>query len=330
LETTRKWRYGVNRWIVLLFIVLGAIAASIYPPVSPHIQVAPENLSLKPLFTLPVIGDFYLTNTLLASFVVYALLLLLAFLVRRSVNQAVTSGSMVPKGIGGVMEMITELLYNLTESTAGKWAKTIFPWFATIVLVVLLANWLELIPGVDSIGFIHHTEEGGYQTQQLGANTYAIINQASPEGTEGAMVVPWLRVPSTDLNFTAALALISVVMTQVIGVRAQGGRYFSKFFNTTTLFKKPLFGAIDFLVGILETISEFAKIISFTFRLFGNIFAGSVLLFLVGSLVPIFAQSMILMFEFFIGIIQAAVFGMLTMVFMAQATQGHGEHEEAH
>jgi F-type H+-transporting ATPase subunit a len=113
-------------------------------------------------------------------------------------------------------------------------------------------------------------------------------------------------------------------------VRAQGGRYFSKFFNTTTLFKKPLFGAIDFLVGILETISEFAKIISFTFRLFGNIFAGSVLLFLVGSLVPIFAQSMILMFEFFIGIIQAAVFGMLTMVFMAQATQGHGEHEEAH
>ncbi|HEX2980413.1 MAG TPA: F0F1 ATP synthase subunit A, partial [Anaerolineaceae bacterium] len=169
---------------------------------------------------------------------------------------------------------------------------------------------------------------------EIAPNVMAVVGDGETSGAS-YVVVPWLRVPSTDLNFTVALALISVVMTQVIGVRAQGVRYFSKFLNTTTLFKKPLFGAIDLAVGLLETISEFAKILSFSFRLFGNIFAGSVLLFLVGSLVPIFAQSAVLLFEFFIGLIQAFVFGMLTMVFMSQATQGHGgEHEgeaaEAH
>jgi F-type H+-transporting ATPase subunit a len=88
-----------------------------------------------------------------------------------------------------------------------------------------------------------------------------------------------------------------------------------------------VFGIIDFAVGFLELISEFAKIISFSFRLFGNMFAGLVLLILIGSLLPVFAQSAILLFEFFIGLIQALVFGMLTMVFMVQATQGHGEEE---
>jgi F-type H+-transporting ATPase subunit a len=109
-----------------------------------------------------------------------------------------------------------------------------------------------------------------------------------------------------------------------------GLRYFSKFFNTTTLFKKPFFGAMDFAVGLLELISEFSKILSFTFRLFGNMFAGMVLLFLIASMAPVFAPSLVMTFEFFIGLIQAFVFGMLTMVFMSQATQGHGESHEEH
>jgi F-type H+-transporting ATPase subunit a len=116
----------------------------------------------------------------------------------------------------------------------------------------------------------------------------------------------------------------------VIGIRAQGMAYFTKFWNTKTLFSKPVFGAIDFGVGLLELVSEFSKILSFAFRLFGNIFAGSVMLFVIGALVPVFAQSLILLLEAFVGIIQALVFGMLTMTFMAQATQGHGDHEEAH
>jgi F-type H+-transporting ATPase subunit a len=325
LENIKKRRWGFNRWLVLLFIVSGAIAASLYPPIAPHIQVAPENLSAAPLFTLPVIGDFYLTNTLVASILVYIILIVMAFFIRR----AATGGELVPHGFSGAMEALIEALYNLTESTAGKWARTIFPWFATIVLVVLLSNWMELIPGVDSFGWLHHVEGEESAALQLLPGLTAIVRpEAGAEGGYG--VIPWVRVASTDLNFTLALALISVVMTQVIGVQAQGGRYFSKFLNTTTLFKKPFFGAMDLLVGLLETISEFAKILSFGFRLFGNIFAGSVLLFLVGSMVPIFAQSMVLIFEFFIGLIQALVFGMLTMVFMTQATQGHGDHEEAH
>ncbi len=325
LETTEKRRWGYNRWFVLLFIVLGAIASIRFPPVTPHIQVAPENISASPLFTLPGIGAVYLTNTLVASFLAYLLLIIMAFFVRR----AARSGEMVPRGFSGAMEALIEALYNLTESTAGRWAKTIFPWFATIVLVVLLSNWMELIPGVDSIGWLHHVEHKGADSFELLPGLVALVKPAA--GAEGtSQVIPFVRVASTDLNFTLALALISVVMTQVIGVRAQGGRYFSKFLNTTNLFKKPFFGAMDLLVGLLETISEFAKVLSFGFRLFGNIFAGSVLLFLVGSMVPIFAQSMVLIFEFFIGLIQALVFGMLTMVFMTQATQGHGEHEEAH
>jgi F-type H+-transporting ATPase subunit a len=116
-------------------------------------------------------------------------------------------------------------------------------------------------------------------------------------------------------------------MTQVIGFRAQGMRYLTKFFNILNIFKKPFFGFMDFLVGFLELISEFAKILSLSLRLFGNIFAGAVMLFVIGALIPYFVPSMLMMFEFFIGLIQAVVFGLLTMVFMAMATQGHGEHE---
>jgi F-type H+-transporting ATPase subunit a len=114
-------------------------------------------------------------------------------------------------------------------------------------------------------------------------------------------------------------------MTQVYGFQALGPGYLGKFFNTRTLFSKPMFGAIDFGVGLLELVSEFSKILSFSFRLFGNIFAGSVLLFVMGSLVPVFVPSMFMMLEFFVGMIQAVVFGMLTLIFMSQATAGHGE-----
>ncbi|NMC78909.1 MAG: F0F1 ATP synthase subunit A [Chloroflexi bacterium] len=323
MEKTRKWRWGINRWFVFLFVILGIFAARAYPPIRPHIQVAPEVFSEHPLFTLPIIGDFYLTNTLVAMVILDIIIIGIALAVRR----ATRSGDLVPTGISGAIEALMEVLYNLTESTAGRWTKKVFPWFASIILIVLVSNWMELIPGVDSIGLLHPSEHG-YPIQQLMTNVAAIVSGEAANG-EGYHVIPFVRVLSTDLNFTVALALISVFMTQVIGVQAQGVRYFSKFFNTLTLFKRPLFGAIDLAVSLLELISEFAKILSFSFRLFGNIFAGSVLLFLVGSLVPVFAQTVVLLFEFFIGAIQAFVFGMLTMVFMSQATQGHGgeEHE---
>jgi len=315
LENARKWRFGVNRWFILLFVILAIIAASFFPPIQPHILVAPEQLTEHPLFTLPVIGEFYLTNTLTTLIVVDLVVILLALAVRNSLRK----GSLVPSGISGAFEALVEVLYNLCESTAGRWTKTIFPWFASIIIIVLVSNWLGLIPGMEAVGTLHHVEEEGHAVI---ANTGLLIAE------EGAYVVtPWFRGMSTDLNFTAALALIAVIATQVVGVKAQGWRYIFRFFNVLTLFKKPFFGAMDFIVSVLELISEFSKILSFAFRLFGNMFAGMVLLFLVASMAPVFAPSLIMTFEFFIGLIQAFVFGMLTLVFMSQATQGHGDGE---
>jgi F-type H+-transporting ATPase subunit a len=317
----RKWRWGVNRWLILLFVILGAFAARAYPPVLPHIQLPAERLSETPLFTLPVIGPFYLTNTLVATLIADVILLLIAF----SVYRVVRSGKLVPGGIAGAIEAILEAINNLTESTAGRWAKNIFPFFATITLLVLVVNWTELVPGVDSIGLLHETEHG-YPIEEVVPGVYTIVPPEAQAGGYG--IIPFVRVASTDLNFTVALALIAVTMTQVFGFRALGGSYFLKFFNISGLFKRPVFGAIDFAVSLLELISEISKLLSFSFRLFGNIFAGSVLLFVIGTLVPVFAQSLFLGLEFFVGVIQALVFGMLTMIFMAQATQGHGDHEE--
>lgn len=325
MEKTHKWRYGKNRWLVLLFLILVFVVWFTIPPIQPHIQVAPENVSHEPLFSLPVIGDFYLTNTLIAMLLVDIILLVIGFIVYRTIKK----GDLVPHGLAGAMEALLEVIYNLTESSAGKWARKIFPYFATISLMVVVSNLMELLPGVDSIGVLEESAHGQPLWVMIPGFMAAVVQGNASHLTESYVVVPYVRVLSTDLNFTAALAVISVVMTQVIGVQAQGAVYFTKFLNFTTLFTKPVFGLIDVLVGILEIISEFSKVLSFTFRLFGNIFAGSVLLFLLGSMVPV-AQSGILLFEFFIGMIQAVVFGMLTMIFMTQATRGHGaeEHHE--
>jgi F-type H+-transporting ATPase subunit a len=331
LEKSRSWRWGVNRWIILGLVILGVIAARAYPPILPHVQLPSEAVTGR-LFTLPVIGDFYLSNSLVATLIGDVVLLIIALFVR----SAIRSGGMVLRGIAGAVEALLEVLYQMAESTAGKWAATIFPWMATIIMLVLMANWLELIPGTDSIGLIHHAEGAaeGFPVRQVAQigdlPVLTIVKADAAQADEGAQFVltPFVRVASTDLNFTIGLALISVFMSQIVGLRALGLSYFSKFLAVKTFFSRPLFGVIDFGVGLLELISETSKILSFGFRLFGNLFAGSVLLFVIGSLIPVFAQSAVLLFEFFIGLIQALIFGLLTLVFMAQATAGHA-HEEA-
>ncbi|MEX2143872.1 MAG: F0F1 ATP synthase subunit A [Anaerolineales bacterium] len=334
MEQKAKWRFGVNRWFILLFIVLNVWAVSMVSPLRPHIQLPAEVLTHDPLFIFPVINaPVYLTNTLIATLIGDVILLLIGF----GVWRAVRSGAMVPRGISGAVEAFIEVLYNLTEGTAGKWAKRIFPYFATITLLVLVLNWMGLIPGVDSIGIFdeHHVatlevENGEHYTCTYDTVAPGVVAVGGEDNECAAAVVPFVRPTATDLNFTLALALIAVVMVQVTGIQAQGLGYFSKFLNVKTFFSKPVFGVIDFGVGILEMVSEFSKVLSFAFRLFGNVFAGAVLLFVIGTLVPVFAQSAVLMLEFFVGAIQAIVFGLLTMTFMAQATQSHGGHEEAH
>jgi F-type H+-transporting ATPase subunit a len=146
------------------------------------------------------------------------------------------------------------------------------------------------------------------------------------------VVVPFLRGAATDLNFTFALAVTAVVMVQVFGVWALGARYFGKFINTGGMINRPFFGVIDFGVGLLEAVSEFSKILSFGFRLFGNIFAGALLLSIVGALTAIVVPSMLYALEIFVGIIQAYVFAMLALVFISQATVSHHaeDHAEEH
>ncbi|HEY5901718.1 MAG TPA: F0F1 ATP synthase subunit A [Anaerolineales bacterium] len=324
-EKRRPWR----RWVVLALMIVGFIVGGIFVPIQPEISVKAENLAGegRTLFGLPFV------NTLTTLVVTILLVILLAWLTNRSLKQSARS-DMVPRGIGNLMEAFFELLYNLTEGSAGaKWARAIFPWFATIMFYVLLANLLKLIPGFESIGVLHPAHGEGHAIAPIAGNWSYLLPTKVEEG--GYILAPFFRGISVDLNFTAALAIIAVVAIQVIGFRAQGIGYLSKFFNTRTMFKTPFFGAMDFLVGLLELISELSKILSFAFRLFGNMFAGVVLVAIVAGLLGKISilPAMIMMFELFVGVIQAFVFGMLTMVFMAQATQGHGheeEHSEAH
>jgi F-type H+-transporting ATPase subunit a len=378
--TRQKRRWGKYRWLIVLIIVGNVLAARAFSPIMPHVQVPAEPLAGP--FTLPLIGELYLTNTLTALFLADLILILIAL----SVRLATRKGELVLGGFAGAIEALVEGIYNLVESTAGKWTRQIFPWMTTIVLLVLVVNWMELIPGVDSVGTFHTPHAGlpAYETQTLFSigdfDVSTITEEVEYEGghgedpaesvdthsdethieevnaeeaheteaehTEGehmesASVVgftPWIRVTSTDLNFTVALALISVVMTQIIGLRALGPGYFSKFFafrNFGRMWISENLGPfdvmmpfLDIFVGLLELVAEIAKIISFSFRLFGNIFAGSVLLFVIGSLVPVLVQSGFLLLEVMVGLIQALVFGMLTMVFMTMATQSHDDHDD--
>jgi F-type H+-transporting ATPase subunit a len=334
-ETRRPWR----RWVVLVLMIVGyfiaggkikipftsvVIGIDGFPAIQPEITVAAEKLIEEPIVgNFLGLGPLYLVNTLPTLVVTIVLLVVIAYFANRSLKQS-ASTDLVPRGIGNVVEAILELLYNLTEGSAGKYAKMIFPWFATIMIYVLFANLLKLIPGFESIGVLHKVAEG---------HPVSGVLLMPGEVENGYILAPFFRGISVDLNFTASLALIAVVMIQVIGFRAQGWGYLTKFFNTKRMFKVPFFGAMDFLVGLLELISELSKILSFAFRLFGNMFAGIVLVAIVAGLLGKFSilPAMIMMFELFVGVIQAFVFGMLTMVFMAQATQGHGEeHAEAH
>jgi F-type H+-transporting ATPase subunit a len=325
------------RWVVLAAIILGlflftglfGIGLGI-KPIMPHVYLPGEKISEVPLFTIPGIGSLYYTNTLTGLLLADLVVILIAI----GVSRGIKSGKMVLNGISGAVEALIEMLYGITEGTAGKWSKAIFPWFATITLLVLASNWLGLIPGNETIGIIHEYDGHGYAKRELFSGVYTIWDEgeakAEGEHAESYAIIPFMRPVSTDLNFTFALAIVAVVMVQVMGFRAQGMGYLTKFWNVKHFFSKPIFGFIDWGVGLLEVISEFSKILSFAFRLFGNLFAGAVLIFVMGSLVPIFAPAMFYMLEFFVGLIQAIVFGMLTMTFMAQATQGHGDHEEAH
>ncbi|MDQ4079082.1 MAG: F0F1 ATP synthase subunit A [Chloroflexota bacterium] len=316
-------------------VVLIAMIASVFiaPVPLPGIQLPAEPVALGPI-TLP--------NTFIHTLVADIIVLGIAIAATRNM-------SLVPGGLQNLAEWMVEGFYNLTEDVSGDYARKFFPWVMTIFLLVLVANWLELVPGVDSIGWLESHEglphypvvqvipgvrsivEGETIVpefgEEAGAEEEAVdeVHEAEDhapleiDGQEYAVLVPFLRASATDLNFTFALALISMFMVQVYGIQALGGSYFTKFINFS--------GPMDFFVGLIELISEFAKIISFAFRLFGNIFGGQVLLFVMAFLVPWLLPVPFYALEIFVGFIQAFVFAMLTLVFFAVAViPHHGEH----
>lgn len=228
------------------------------------------------------IYGFPITNTLILAWIVMGILVCFG-------AAATYKLSPVPGRIQNVAEAFVEKLYGFVKGVIGTDRDTdkVFPFIVTFFIFILLSNWFGLIPGVGTIGF-------------------------SGEHDGKHVLVPFLRAPASDLNTTLAFAVISVIITNIFGISAIGFfRHFGKFISL----KNP----ITFFVGILELIAEVAKILSFSFRLFGNVFAGEVLLVVVGSLIPYLAPIPFLGLEIFVGFIQALVFSMLTLVFIKVA-----------
>jgi F-type H+-transporting ATPase subunit a len=297
-----------------------------------------------------------LTNTLIATVLADVVLIGLAYLATRKIRTG-SPEAWVPRGLQNVFEWVVETLYGLGELVLGPRIERVFWLGATIFLFVLFANWMEMIPGIDAIGWIEKTHETNIATYDkgtfLGLDT--VVGPAIPPATSatgsasanelqptpepnptsessagGYVLVPFVRAATTDLNLTLSLALITMVMVQIYGFRSLGVGYLGKFVAIKRLRQGNLMGLLDLYVGLLELLGEVSRIVSFAFRLFGNIFAGQVLLFVMGFLIPflIFGNMIFWGLEVFVGVIQAFVFMMLTFVFVAQATAGHGDHSE--
>lgn len=260
---------------------------------------APESGSFSPPTiyseTVGHIGSFEVRNTLLMSWISVLFLCVVAWRFSRNYMK-----NDVPTALQNIVEMIIEGLFDFFQTVTQdvKQTKQFFGVCATIFLFIVVSNWFGIFPGVGPIG-IWEVEEGH------------------------EILVPLFRSTFSDVNMTLAIAFISVFMTQVYGMmNLKFGGYWGKFFVNP--FRDP----IGFAVGLLELVSEFSKIISFSFRLYGNIFAGEVLLAVIGFLAPYLAPFPFYGLELFVGLIQALVFSLLTLVFFKMGSTGHGGHDE--
>ncbi len=187
-----------------------------------------------------------------------------------------------------ISESVIETFYSLTESVSQHAAAKIFPYFMTFFLFILFVNWSGLIPGVGTIGIKREHE-----------------------------LIPLFRGATSDLNTTLGLALVSAVATHMLSIKTIGIKdYLSRYFSLNP---------INLFIGVLEIISELTKIVSLSFRLFGNIYAGEVVLLTVSSIFAFVFPLPFLLLEVIVGIVQALVFSMLTMVFMSILTTSHKE-----
>ncbi len=291
--------------LVVVGFIVGSIGSSLLGNIGPSWLHVPSPKPELPPEVIFHIGSLPVTNSMLTAWISTVVIVLLSFFAFRRPK-------VIPSGLQKVMEFVYGSLLNFCEGVAGeKNGRRFFPFVATIFIFVIVNAWMGLLPGYGSI----------------------VVN-------EGGKSVALLRPANTDVNVPLAIALFSFVSIEYFGLRSLGIRYLRKFINTrqfrhgvSSVFHGKLgpglsgmfYGVIDIFVGVLEGLSEFIRIVSFTFRLFGNMTAGEILLLIVSFLFPFVFSVIFYSLEILVGFVQALIFGGLTLVFMTLAVASHDE-----
>ena len=259
--------------------------------------------------TLPLIGKFPITNSMIVTWIVALGLILFAQRATRNMQE-------VPQGAQNFWEWLVEGLYSFLEGVIGHHlVRKTFWFFATVFIFILFSNWLGLIPGFGTIGYGEKTSAGFRVTE------------------------PWFRGANADLNMTLAMALIFFACWLVWAVQTNGPIGFLLHLfapkGDTTGFLKVLMVFVFLVVGVLEVVSILFRPVSLSFRLFGNIFAGENMLEAMSNLVPGWIGRVIVPIPFYfmellVGIVQALVFMLLTAVFTLLICEHDDEPGKAH
>ncbi len=267
-------------------------------------------MTLPPLAAEPIfhLGAFPVTNSLINSVLALCLFAIAAFFINRRIQD-------VPGRLQSLVETILESLLDFFDQVTHdrEKSKTFLPFVGTLFLFIVVSNWMGLLPGTGSIGrWLMH--EGHLE------------------------LIPILRPATSDLNLTLAIAVLSVVVSHLIGMLTLGFFvHWNKFIQFGTIYRavktlnpvKILTAFVEFIVGIIELFSEIAKVVSLSLRLFGNIFAGEVLITVISSLVAFIVPLPFMGLELIVGVVQATVFSLLTLVYLTIATDTpHGDDEE--
>lgn len=262
------------------------------------------------LFAEPIahFGNFTVTNALFTSWIVVFILVVLAIVIRIKIKK-------IPKGIQNLFEIIIEGAESLCDQITNSRAITnkAFPIVFTIFVLVLANNWMGILPF------------GGFGLIETGEH--------------GKMFIPLIRSGTADINGTLPLAIMSVIGANIFGIISIGiWKTINKYVNLnalgsifTKVKKDPtilMTAPIMFAVGLLELVGEFAKVASLSFRLFGNVFAGEVLLASMGAIIAYALPTPFLLLEVLVGVIQAFIFAILTLVYYTISSTDHEEHDE--
>lgn len=270
--------------------------------ISVHVPLAAE--------TIVTIGSFAITNAFINALLVSVGLMVFAFILRSRLRE-------IPGRLQAGVEMLFEFLLSYFYKVTKDHERSLkcFPLVATFFIFILLSNWFGLLPGTGSIGVwqVLHGER---------------------------VLFPILRPANSDLNLTIAMSLVSVVGSHIVGIIAIGfWTHANKFIQLGTIWRalktlnpiKILVSLVEFAVGLIEIFGEIAKVASLSLRLFGNIFAGEVLIAVIGSLTAFLAPLPFMAIELLVGLVQATVFSMLTLVYMnLMMSAPHGSHHRAH